>query len=219
MTPGRNRRGVVALIAVAATASLFSVSAAEAATVTVGSPLTTFNSSYSNNGATTTVFNTALGGLGAHVTSPVTGTIVSWHVTTLGTGEYALRVLRPADGGQYTGAGTSAQLITEMGAHSFSTNLPIQAGDLVGVDIPSNEGLAVHYAPGYGSTYATRAPALPDGATLPSNGDFSDFEAAVSADVQYPDPPATAKKKCKKKHKRSASSAKKKKCKKKKKHR
>ena len=218
--PGRTRRRVVAsLIAVTAAVSLWAASAAGAATVTVGSPLASFDSSYSNNGATTTLTNTSLNEPGAHATSPVNGTIVSWRVTTLETGTFALRVLRPTGMGEYTGAGTSAQLISAPGPQTFTASLPIQAGDLVGVDIPDTHGspaIAIANS-GPGSNWSTRAPALPDGSTLPFNGDFSDSEVAISADVQYPDPATPAKKKkCKKKHKRSASVAKKK-CKKKKK--
>jgi hypothetical protein len=207
------------LIAVTATVSLWAASAAGAAIVTVGSTLTSFDSSFSNNGATATLANTSLNEPGAHVTSPVNGTIVSWRVTILDPGTFALRVLRPDGSGQYTGAGSSPQLISETGPHTFAASLPIQAGDLVGVDIPDahgNPAIALANS-GPGSNWGFRAPAIPDGSTLPFNGDFSDSEVALSADVQTPDPPTPVKKKCKKKkHKRSASAAKKK-CKKKKK--
>ena len=107
------------------------------------------------------------------------------------------------------------------GFKTFTTNLPIQSGDLIGVDI--SDGAAVAAENANGSSYLRWAPALLDGSTRPSDSDFGG-EVLVSADVQYPDPaspatPAVQKKKCKKKkkHKRSAEAAKKK-CKKKKKY-
>jgi hypothetical protein len=149
------------------------------------------------------------------VTSPVTGTIVQWRVTTLGTGRYAIRVLRPAGGDSYTGAGTSAQEITTAGAYTVAANLPIQAGDLLGLDLPNSNGVAG--AIPAGSADATWVPNPLDGVTAAPVFTDSNIELAFNADVQSPDPPTTAKKcKKKKKHKRSASSAKKK-CKKKKK--
>jgi hypothetical protein len=221
MSGRRKPSGRVWASLIAITAAVFAGSApsANGSTVTVGSPLTSFDSSFSNNGATATLANTSLNEPGAHVTSPVNGTIVSWRVTTLDPGTFALRVLRPDGSGQYTGAGSSPQLISETGPHTFTASLPIQVGDLVGVDIPDSHGAAAIAIAnsGPGSNWGFRAPAIPDGSTLPFNGDFSDSEVAISADVQTPDPTTPAKKKCKKKkHKRSASVAKKK-CKKKKK--
>ena len=217
--PGRpSRRVVVALIAAVA-ASLCTASTAAAATVTIGNTSTFFPSSDSNNGSDITYANFVLTENGNRADSPVNGTIVQWHVTTAGVGQYVLRVLRPAGSGQYSGVGSSPGTVTIAGANSFSASLPIQAGDLIGVDVPDQQGIAVGLVSG--ASYGAWAPPLTGTATTP---DFtnSNSDIALSADVQYPDPvtpPAnpgtTAKKKCKKKHKRSASAAKK--CKKKKK--
>ena len=219
--PGRSRTRIVAsLIAVACGAGALSGSA-QAATVTVGSPIAGLGGGFiGNNGSTETVANFSLGEPGAHVTSPVAGTIVSWRVVTLGTGDYALRILRPVGGGNYMGAGRSAQTISTAGDHTFSASLPIQQGDLVGLDLPDNNGVAGSLVTG--SSWSGFIPALPEGASAAPNPvtTETDSELAFNAVVQYPDTPTTpAKKKCKKKkkHKRSAESAKKKKCKKKKK--
>lgn len=176
-------------------------------------------------GGSCTMANLALGESGANLTSPVSGTIIRWRVTTAGpagTGTYALRVLRPS-GGQFIGEGTSAGNVTTSGPQTFTASVPIQAGDLIGVDSPGSPS-DVAAAAVAGSKAHTWIPTFPDGAM--SGGistDVPNFELALNADVQFPDTPTvpapTPSKTCKKKkkHKRSAESAKKK-CKKRKKH-
>ena len=216
----RGRARAFASLAAVVAASTVLPATAGAAMVTVGSPLSAFNSQYGATGTNTTAANLLLAETGAQVSSPVSGTITQWHVTTITSGQFALRVLRPAGSAGYTGAGRAVQGVANPGFHTFTTNLPIQSGDLIGVDI--SDGAAVAAENANGSSYLRWAPALLDGSTRPSDSDFGG-EVLLSADVQYPDPasPATpaVKKKCKKKkkHKRSAEAAKKK-CKKKKKH-
>ena len=218
MSAGSTHRRIIASLIGVAAASCLWATAAEAATVTVGSPLTAdFNGSVSCGGACT-MANVALGEPGANLTSPVNGTIIRWRVTTagpVGTGTYALRVLRPS-GGQFIGAGTSAANVTSAGPQTFTANLPIQAGDLIGVDSPGSPS-DVAAAQGTGSKAHTWFPPVPDGSMSGTGTDAPlNPELALNADVQVPDQPTPApKKKCKKKHKRSAASAKKKKCKKK----
>jgi hypothetical protein len=218
VSAGRTHRRIIASLIAVAAASCLWAAAAPAATVTVGSPIPGVGNAFlGNNGSTVTVANFALGEAGAHATSPVAGTIVSWRVVTLGTGEYAIRVLRPVGGGNYTGAGRSAQTISSGGDHTFSASLPIQQGDLIGLDLPDNQG--VNGLLVSGSSWSGFIPAVPEGATATPNPVLAEtnWELAFNAVVQYPDTPTTPakKKKCKKKHKRSAASAKKKKCKKK----
>jgi hypothetical protein len=231
--PGRSRRRVwsIALAAVAALC-MWAASAAGAATVVVGNPnasaLTT--SLYTSAGARATIANVALGEPGANVTSPVNGTIVQWRVSSTGVGLFAIRVLRP-ESGHYLGAGTSPGNVPSAGVHTFAANLPIQAGDLLAIDIPdynqNNTGINGRNFGVDGSTFASFNPTLvADGSTSGFEDDFTGQEMLFNADVQYDDTPAPgpsptpstpAKKKCKKskKHRRSAESAKKK-CKKKK---
>lgn len=210
---------LASLTAVVAGSAVLSASA-WAATITVGSPLTAFNSQYGATGTNTTAANFVLAEAGARVSPSVNGTVTQWRITTVTTGQFALRVLRPAGGGQYTGAGSAPESVTSPGAHTFPANLPIQSGDLIGVDIPDGAAVAAENA--NGSTYLRWVPALLDGPPRANDSDFGG-EILLSAHVGYPDPatapPARTKKKCKKKkkHKRSAESAKKKKCKKKKK--
>lgn len=75
------------------------------------------------------------------LTSPIDGTIVMWRVKSGSTGNpVALRVLRPEGGLSYTGAGTSTAGTTNGDVAEFITNLPIQAGDSIGLDI-GNSGI------------------------------------------------------------------------------
>lgn len=115
---------------------LFSVGA-RAGTVVVGSPLgMEFKSSVQTAGLFTTIANTALGEDRANVTSPVSGTVVRWRTKgTFGGGGFRLRVLRPATGGNYVGAGASSpQTPVGSSIQAFSTSLPIKAGDLIGLE-------------------------------------------------------------------------------------
>jgi len=72
------------------------------------------------------------------VASPVNGTIVAYrvNVSSSSTGRFAIRVLRAAGGGAFTGAGSSAPAMpSATGLQTFSASLPIRAGDLVGLDL------------------------------------------------------------------------------------
>jgi IPT/TIG domain len=66
--------------------------------------------------------------------APAAGVITSWRVT--GSGAPRLRVLRPAPEGKWIGDGTSAGA-TNVNGEANTTSLPIRAGDVIGVDLPS----------------------------------------------------------------------------------
>ncbi len=173
------------LLAGAAACALWAAPSADAATVTVGSPMTMPANGTAVCGAACTWANTALGESGANVTSPISGTIVRWRLAGGSTGgPFELRVIRPAGGGLYTGFGTSspAQPVGS-GDQNFTTNLPIQAGDLIGINEPSGSGVPRFTPPT--STESAWNPALPDGttATAPS-GNFPGFESLFNADVE-----------------------------------
>jgi hypothetical protein len=98
--------------------------------------------------------------------SPVTGAIIGWNVREAVGGPFHLRVLHPVGGGGYAGAGTSAgasPLTT--GLEHFATDLPIQAGDTVGLDYTQATdeiGLRVIFEPNP-PTFSYFASALPEG--------------------------------------------------------
>jgi hypothetical protein len=123
-----------------ASVALLAASSALASTVTIGPPVTGVSytpAEYDNNG---TFANTMLQS-GSNVTSPVTGTITCWRVTDTTGGPLQLRVLTPDSGTKYTG-GASSDPVTSTGlqAHAFSTNLPIKAGQAIGIDDAKSTG-------------------------------------------------------------------------------
>jgi hypothetical protein len=213
----------ISLVTSGALAALLLIGAAgaQAATVTVGSPLTATFGGVLSSAPSGTWANVALSEPGANPVSPVSGTISHWRMTgAYSGGPFRLRVLRPTSMGGYTGAGTSTP-VTPIGngPQTFTiASLPIQAGDLIGVNITSGTNVSVSGVTG--SHPVNWNPALGDGASRPPDYDiYPNLEVGFNADVDYtpPSTPATPKKKCKKKKKKhSAAAAKKKHCKKKK---
>ncbi|HEY7256985.1 MAG TPA: PASTA domain-containing protein [Solirubrobacterales bacterium] len=174
--------GISALIGAGAS-MLLTASGAEAANVIVGSPLKADFSGLLGSIPTGTWANTAIAEPGANVTSPVSGVVVSWHMTgnyTVGR-PFELRVLEPAGSGQYTGAGTSSPATPTGGMQTFAANLPIKTGDLVGLDV--NEGF-IGAAGVAGSHVVDWFPALPDGSTLAPPYSSNDTELGFNAEVQ-----------------------------------
>ncbi len=77
------------------------------------------------------------------ITAPCTGVVTSWAVrgySSSGSDQVKLRVLHPAGGSSYTGAGTSAAvtLTSSDAVHKANTNLPIAKADAIGLDVPTN---------------------------------------------------------------------------------
>ncbi|MGH2982023.1 MAG: hypothetical protein ACRDKV_08280 [Solirubrobacterales bacterium] len=138
---------------------------AQARVVTVGSPLTGPFTQQNFSGAIT-LFNLTLADPKAHEASPVTGVIVRWRLLGPVGGPFRLRVLTPAGGKSYTGAGTSAPRMPTAAAQTqvFATSLPIAAGQTIAIDSNSSQdhlgGRSVS-----GSSYGFFAPPLADGAT------------------------------------------------------
>jgi IPT/TIG domain/PASTA domain len=147
---------------------------AEGATVTVGSPLVgSFNTGviFKEQGM---VANTSLADPSANVTSPVAGIVVRWRITGYSSaGPFKLRILRPVGASSYMGVGTSApQARLGIGTEVFTTDLPIQAGDLIGLE---------------GSSAGDSFPVLEDGSRFsiwrpPLTEGFSAAPEADSAD-------------------------------------
>jgi hypothetical protein len=180
---GRTGRTAIAMAAIWV---LLGVASAQA-TVTVGSPLTaTFTGSFQGRA---TEINFALGEPGSQVTSPVNGTIVTYRVKVDAgsSGQFAIRVIRPAAGGEFTGAGTSTPVTPPgTGLQTFSANLPIRAGDFVGLDLLSSTSLVGSSAAAPGSTvyeWGFSTEVLADGATAPPKNTYPGTELAFNAEV------------------------------------
>ncbi len=164
--------------------TFFLASDAQAATVTVGSPLTGPYASTITCGDPQgcTWANIALAEAGANVTSPVSGAIVRWRIADNYSGAFRLRVLRPA-GSQYTGVSTSVP-VEANGTTSvtFPADLPIKAGDLIAVDYEDGRHLAT--ASVAGSGFSLWAPALGEFATGTATSLYANLEILFNADVQ-----------------------------------
>jgi hypothetical protein len=175
----------VCKVSVLAGALVFVASAtAQGETVTVGSPLLASFGGALGSFPTGTWANTTLAEPGANVVSPVSGVIVRWRMTgSYSGGPFKLRVLRPAGGGQYTGAGTSGAVSPKGGTQTFTANLPIKAGDLIGLDV--NEGF-IGTAGVAGSHVVDWFPALAEGSTLAPPYFSNNSELGFNADVQPP---------------------------------
>ncbi len=131
-----------------------------------------------------TFFNTALPEKGANLVSPVNGAIVRWRVQGAEGGPFFLRILRPNGTGGYSAMGTSNPATPAgSGLQTFSTNLAIQAGDLIGVD-PSNATDKIGVADVAGASFGFIFPPPFDGATVAPSGTFSGKEVELSAEVQ-----------------------------------
>ncbi len=178
-------RKIAAFAAVVATLALGSTGAS-AAVVTVGNPLTAKPIVGGFGTSSITLINTAFPEASARVTSPVTGTIIRWHVLEANGGPFYLRVLRP-NGADYTGAGTSLPAApTSLGLQTFPTSLPIQAGDVVGLEARGPNLSTVGFMTGSGNAANYWQPAVADGATSPSPTPLTAQAAAFNAEVQPP---------------------------------
>jgi hypothetical protein len=185
----RSKRTMLVSIAVSAMA-LLATGSAQASTVTVGSVLPP-GSSPTAFGQVETFFNTALPEKGANLVSPVTGAIVRWRVQGAEGGPFYLRVLRPNGSGAYAGVGTSGGATPSgTGVQTFNANLPIRAGDLIGID-PTKDTDMIGVASVPGASYGFIFPPPFDGSTVAPSGTTDGQEIALSAEVQ-PAPAVTS---------------------------
>lgn len=175
------------IAALAAVFALGTATAAEAAPITVGSPLTgIFTPTHFNT--TGTVAISGLPEPGAVVASPVNGTVIAWHVIDAQGGPFKLRIVRPS-GGVFIGAGTSAPATpTSLAIQTFPTSLPIHAGDLIGIDNFQKED-QIGVLEAKGASFIAWVPPLPEGGTSPSEA--GPLEVGFNAVVQ-PAPTLTA---------------------------
>ncbi|HEX5609067.1 MAG TPA: PASTA domain-containing protein [Solirubrobacterales bacterium] len=166
------------------------LSASASAVVTVGSPLQGLAASSQCGGSPCTLIQTGLTEPGATAVAPISGVVVRWHM--LGGSPlfgYRLRVLSRGGGPSFTGTGSSAAAFpTGPGVQTFSTSIPIQAGQYVGIDLPKGAPLTYGNIPG--TSYEGVAPSVPDGVTGLSFPGSSSFELGYNAEI-LPPPVAT----------------------------
>jgi hypothetical protein len=164
---------------------------AGAAPITIG-PQVQKGSATLSLGAPTTVFNASLAAP-ASLTSPVSGLIVRWRVVVgAGTGPLTLRVLQISPGNKVTGiasgpsqemtAGTATPVEGQT-IYTLPANLPIAAGQTIGIDGKSGSPAIALLSPTSGSIGFVGT--LANGETQ-GWSPFPGFEMLVNADVQPP---------------------------------
>jgi hypothetical protein len=111
--------------------------------------------------------------------SPVSGAIVRWRVLR-GHGPLTLRVI---DGN--TGGASSATVEPSAETlETFPTDLPIQAGQRIGIDLPAGFVSDIGVAQPAGFAVSSWAPSLLSGETSSPDFVFTPFELLLNADVQ-----------------------------------
>jgi hypothetical protein len=121
---------------------------------------------------------------------PRDGTLTSWKA--IGGGAVRLRVLRDAGGGAFVGVASSPSTNLDASATAHEVNLPVKAGDRIGVDLDAGspnttfESPRLAFAPVDGASYAFFTPALADGASGSPFGTAAGNELQVQATVTTP---------------------------------
>jgi hypothetical protein len=124
--------------------------------------------------------------------SSVDGVIVRWRIRSASGGTVRLRVIRPAGGGQFEGAGTSdAGQLTSASSpgqdqtYTFNTRLPVQQGDFIGLDRQRRVGAIYHGRSGQGGYGLIRFDSpLPNGDSRGPDGESSGAELLLNADIE-----------------------------------
>ena len=175
------RLGRKSLLAFAAL-GLIAPAGAGATVVTIGSPLTASFAPV-GSGSSATFVETQTPELGANLTSPVTGVIVRWRLLQFTGGPFKLRVLTHVAGDTYTATGSSApQTPSSTALQTYSTNLPIKAGQTIGIDVANvSDQLGLAFVTG--ATYGYFAPPIADGSTLPFSSTLTGREIGLNADI------------------------------------
>lgn len=177
----RTRRFAVAVACVASGLALTAASA-QAAVISIGSVLPK-DPTPTEFGRVQTLFNTGLPQAGANLVSPVDGAVVRWRIQGASGGPFFLRVLHPNGKGAYEAAGTSLPATpVDEGLQTFSTNLKIKAGDLVGID-PTSATDKIGVAETSGASYASIFPTPFDGSVVAPSESFDGKEIELSAEV------------------------------------
>jgi hypothetical protein len=138
-------------------------------------------------GNASTIANVELGEPGAHVASPITGTIIRWRMAGnfLG-GPFELRILKPTSGGNYTyGAISEAASPTGI-PQTVGTDLPIEAGDVIALEVPNESWVGFIELPGSETHRAVAHPPVPEGQLWEPNSQGTGRELAFDADVLAP---------------------------------
>jgi PASTA domain len=161
--------------------------AAQAETVTLGSTAGTPSQTLCSAGFECTYlpFNNVYS---PSLVVPFDGTITSFAINSGSTGgTVSLRIVRPAAGGRFTGAGTSAPVTIAGGVQNATASLPVRTGDLIGLE---NNNSAILFDTGTLTTFTAyyQLPALGDGASAAPSNISKDRRLLLSAVLTYTPP-------------------------------
>lgn len=176
--PRLRKRASSAALALLASCLLFVwvPASALAATVTLGPNLTGLTSGTSYTCGIAGGCTLSQGGPG--YVAPVSGVIVRWRVIE-STGPLTLRVLNGNTGGAVGPTETAATTSLQ----EFSADVPIRAGEQIGLDIPK-EGSSLAYKNQPGTSIGYWAGTLASGETKPPTSVTNGFQLLFNADVQ-----------------------------------
>lgn len=117
---------------------------------------------------------------GIVVRSPVDGAIVRWSISARPAMGYAIRTLR-REGSSFTGGKASDPVaVTAFGVQEFASNVPIHAGDLIGLDVPPEGTIGSNELAG--ALHGYMVPPLAEGQSH-TTGEFAG-ELALNAQIQ-----------------------------------
>jgi hypothetical protein len=180
------------LVATALTClALFLDAPAADAAVTLGSPLQELSSTSQCSAQPCALIQTSLPQPGTAVISPMSGVVVSWRMLGGSSSfQYRLQVLTPGPEGSYTATGFSAPSVPSgSGLQIFPTAIPIQAGQVIAIELDAGAPLA--YAPTLGAGFDRLVPPLGIGDVGTAIPGFS-FELGFNAEVVAASPAPTA---------------------------
>ena len=175
----------VAAVGVAVALSLLGASAAQAATVTLGSPLTNALPS-TPIAISATVRQTALPG--ATLVAPFDGQVTSWKVINA-SGGWTLQVLHRSGGGFVSTGSTHGETLGS-GIGTFTARLPIKMGDSIGLASDSDSSNLGTSDATPGAAFEAYIPPLTEN-TAPRSSSTSDtrelgFNATVVSNCVVP---------------------------------
>ncbi len=185
----RSRLVAIALALTAVAAGLLGAEAvgsegASTQTVTLGSTSGSASTNVASCAAMITCTFVPFLGVSPELQVPFDGTVTSFSVVA-SSGSVWLRVLRPASGGKFTGAGTSPpETITNVGGvNTYTVSIPVKAGDVLGLD---NDSSAIMFDTSSATaiTWYYELPALADGQTAAPTHNQSNSRLLLSATVQ-----------------------------------
>lgn len=172
------------------------VAVAVAAPITIGSPTapnSTPSARVSLIGNASTVADLKLGELGANISSPIAGTVIRWRMAgNFAGGPFELRILKPSFEGHYSYGAISLPVFPDGLPQTIGTHLPIEAGDIVALEVPNESAVGYIETPGSEGFRAVAHPPVAEGQAWEGKVvSRPESEFAFNADVLAP-PSVTA---------------------------